>query len=191
MSTSQPDHTNEREPGSDYSDRRTELSDDPEARELLRELAEVLRPEPLPAALVRRIQSDLAAQRVVGNARRWYRRWPAGLAAAAAAALLLAVIGPLSPQRAINTSHTPDVATLTPDEAAEIVAAYGVLDWEGLTDETLAQVAERLEALGRWVEGEQNPNSARPWGAEDDWDTPRTHADETGRGQTAPRWLAA
>ena len=137
----------------DDTDTRAEFA---ETRELVNELRSVLRPEPLPEALARRIARQLDAQ-TVGRRTLILRQLRVG-GLAAAAALLLAVIGPWN----LRTTSV----VLSEQDAASIVAAWEDTSWTGYLDYSLERVSDELDDIEQRIDRE----SGLPWGPEDDWD---------------------
>jgi hypothetical protein len=89
---------------------------------------------------------------------------------AAAACLLVAVL--LPPRRAPQASDTFTPVSLTPGEAAEIVAAYAVLSWDSPIDYTLDTVDASLDGIDRALRREAGSTTLLPWSDDNDWDVP-------------------
>lgn len=149
-----------------------------ETRELLHELRGVLRPEPLPDALVRRIHQQLDAQLVGRRSLALRHLRVAGLAAAAA--LLLTVIGPWNLPG--TTSQTPPTITLSEQDAADIVAAWGQMSWGSYLDYSLERISDELDDIDQRIDRQLGVQTCLPWDPEDDWDL-STHD----RGTAVPR----
>lgn len=142
-----------------------------QTRSLLRELSDVLQPEPLPETVEQYI-CDRIAERSVRPARILLR--PAcriGLAAAAAV-LALVVLSPSNGPR--SPVSAPTAVTLSARDAADIVSAYGVLSWGGSLDQSLERVSSELDAIEQQIERAPEASASLPWGSEDDWDAPPT-----------------
>lgn len=143
--------------------------------EFAADLRGVLRPAPLPNRLVRRIRADWD-QRSVTHAGRWTPTLNF-IGLAAAACLTLALLSPTADDRANSGG---DLA-LSSGDAAKIVAAYGVLSWDGSADYSLNAVDASLDRLQQNLSREANAGGL-PWNADDDWDAPPTNDNESSRG---------
>jgi hypothetical protein len=145
-----------------------------EADERLAPLRSVLRPEPLPATLRQRILAEFDGR---GLAPRRRGLPPVHLAWLAAAACLLVAF--VLPRRTdVESARSLMSAPLSPNEAAEIVAAYRVLSWDSSADYTLEAVDLSLRSIERTLRREANGTSVLPWGRDDDWDVaPRDDAE--------------
>jgi len=146
---------------------------------LVGSLRSVLRPEPLPAMLESRILADL--ERRTAPARRPGLPPVHMLWLAVAACLAVAVLRPpgLAPQPADRLGSV----RLSAGEAAEIAAAYGLLNWDSPAEYTLQTVDASLESIERTLRREPGGAVVLPWDREDDWDVPPT-ADEVGTPQS-------
>ncbi|MCK4341723.1 MAG: hypothetical protein KAY37_08380 [Phycisphaerae bacterium] len=168
-----------------------------EAREVVEALRIALLPEPLP----RRLEDDIRVRLDAEIARRpavW--SLPSRLICTAAAACLLAAL--LSPGQA------PSIE-LSEADAAAIVAAQGLLRWEGSVESSVDDLTARVDDVARKIERVSDPGSffpsgsveylsakvddiARtierdpdahtvlPWDPEDDWDVPAGEAETSG-----------
>ena len=146
---------------------------------LLTSLRDALRPEPLRPAFANRIRAD------------WERRaMPAGrlrlpafhiVGLAAAACLMVALLLPST-----RTRQPVAPVALSSDEAAAIVAAYGVLAWEGPMDGSLDVIGASLDEIERALGPGSESRNLLPWGNEDNWDIPP--AAEDGASQSWMPW---
>jgi anti-sigma factor RsiW len=154
---------------------RARLSADPEAQAefaemqaLVRELQDAMGPDPLPEAVVQRIDARLG-RGPRGRTRVLWR--PIRLAALAAAAVLaLAVVQHLV--RSPASPEAPLAVALSPADAAEIVAVYGLLSWQGHVDYSIEQVSSEVKNIEQRMEREPGVETGLPWSREDDWDVP-------------------
>lgn len=160
------------------------LENGSEFRELLRDLRSALQPTPLPETLTTRIRSDWDARR---RSSAW--RWTPTLnfiGLAAAACLTLAVLSPTSVEPVTGGNNLD----LSPDDAAEIVAAYDVLSWDNSTSYSLNAVGASLDRVQKNLNREPD-GGGLPWGADDDWDVPAASDNGSSRGCDAPdAWCA-
>jgi hypothetical protein len=132
---------------------------------LLVALRAALRPEALPPTLRQRVLADLHGRS--GAGRRPGLRTLSLVGLAAAACVLVAVMVPSSgPQ-------SPDSAVaLSSGEAAEIVAAYGVLTWDSPVDYTLDMLQGSLHEIQQTLRRDSGSSSLLPSDRGDDWDVP-------------------
>lgn len=136
-----------------------------ETRELLRELRDVLGPQPLSDALIRQIHGRM--EESAGSRGQGVLRPFRMLSVAAAAAVVaLLVLGRLGAPPA--SSPTPAAPELTNEDATSIVSACRLLGWNGREDYSLQRVSDRIEEVEQQIEA--GPASHLPWRAEDDWD---------------------
>jgi hypothetical protein len=155
-------------------DRDSELRDElTGTQELLHGLREALKPEPLPETLVRRIHVRLTDQGQIRSTTIWRTIRLAGLAAAAA--LVLALVQPAALPPASNGAAS--TTGLSPTDAADIVAAYGLLDWGGHLDYSIERVTTELKEVERSIEREPGAQTGLPWSRDDDWDAPSASRD--------------
>ncbi len=133
-------------------------------------LSDVLRPEPLPAALRDRIRADF--DRRCAASRPLRVKTNRLVAVALAASVMLVLMLPMN--RAERTLPRSATLSLTSDEAAVIVAAYGVLSWDSPAEYTLDVLDDTLDNLERSLRREDGSTSGLPWGPQDDWDVPPT-----------------
>jgi hypothetical protein len=155
-------------------DRDSELRDElAGTQELLGGLREALRPEPLSETLVRRIHARLTDQDSAPPVTIWRTIRLTGLAAAAA--LVLALVQPAALPPASNRTATP--TALSPADAADIVAAYGLLDWGGHMDYSIERVSTELKEIEQSIKREPGVQTGLPWSREDDWDAPSASRD--------------
>lgn len=153
--------------------------------ELSAALRIALRPEPLPASLVDRIRMDLDRRSGAVRRRRLPKTHLIGLAAAAC--LMVAVMLPAENDHRAARQAAP--LRFSPEEAAEIVAAYGLLTWDCPVDYTLSTVDGALADLERTLRGEADGYRMVPWGREDDWDVPTAVEEAPSRSRAAGEWL--
>ena len=73
---------------------------------------------------------------------------------------------------------------LSAEDAADIAAAYGLLDWDDPVGYSLEQASTALTDLQQKIERCAGTEAAVPWNADDDWDTP---ADGRGSGASIRR----
>jgi predicted anti-sigma-YlaC factor YlaD len=147
-----------------------------ERRELLNALQVALAPEPLPEALRRRIEQEMAR----GRRRRSRLMLLGGAGAVAAACVLGALLVPTRTMQAPYPSEMPaTTVTMTPDDAAAIAAAVGVLTWDSPVDYSLSGLTERVQDTARQVGREHGANTYLPWSADDDWDMPSSSAESS------------
>jgi len=129
-------------------------------------LDEALAPQALPETLVRRIRADW--DRRERPARHvWRLGWTVPLAAAAVVAIVVVLPGPMFERAAPRSEHA---ITLSPEEAAEIVAAFDTLRWDSTFDETLESVSAAVASIDRDLR-RQHPGAGASRG-DDDWDVP-------------------
>ena len=148
--------------------------------ETLNALRDVLRPEPLPASLVARIEQDWDARG--GRTRIRLAPWRT-IGLAAAAALLIAVLYP-----AQFSSDGGSTMAITQEEARLIAAAWGTVemaDWDATTmsgtTATIESVGESLVKIERQLTGERSDSRLLPWGRDDDWDMPPASEQDASR----------
>jgi hypothetical protein len=137
-----------------------------ESRELIAAVTKALRPEPLPLALQRRIHERLdaaALTRAPGRLRRLHI-----VSTAAAACLLTAMFTPQVQRPRADMERI----VVTDHDAAEIVAAYGLLCWDAPLDYSIDQVDAVLADLEQLLQRKPGSSALLPWDAEDDWDVP-------------------
>jgi hypothetical protein len=132
---------------------------------LLASLRDVLRPEPLPAALADRIRAGWESRAAPAGR----LRLPAIrlVELAAAACLMVALL--LPPAR---TRQAAGPVALSPDEAGAIVAAWGVLAWEGPVDGSLDVISASLDEIESALGRESERRTLLPWSSDDNWDVP-------------------
>jgi hypothetical protein len=153
--------------------------------ELLAALRVALQPEPLPASLVDRIQMDFDQRTGTGRPRGLPKIHLIGLAAAAC--LLVAVM--LPPENDHRAARQLAPLTFSSEEAAEIVAAYGLLSWDCPVDYTLSALDTTLDDLERTLRGDASGDRMLPWGREDDWDVPPATEEAPSRSRATGEWL--
>jgi predicted anti-sigma-YlaC factor YlaD len=140
------------------------------AQELLANLRTALEPETLSPAVAEQIcaRLEIAAAR----SRRRIPGWLRVGCTAAAAAVLTAVLWPhkFTPPRTLESPAV--VVELTPQEASDLLAAYSLLGWDSLTDESIQELGSRVQSITQRVERQSTAAEALPWRAEDDWDLP-------------------
>jgi hypothetical protein len=132
---------------------------------LLASLRDVLRPEPLPAALGDRIRAEWESRAAPVGRLRLPVIHLVGMAAAAC--LMVALLLPTARTR----QHAAPVA-LSSDEAATIVSAFGVLAWEGPVDGSLDVISTSLDEIERELARESESRTLLPWNSDDNWDVP-------------------
>jgi len=132
---------------------------------LLASLREVLRPEPLSPALGDRIRAGWESRAAPAGRLRLPTVRLLGLAAAAC--LMVALL--LQPAR---TRQPAAPVALSPDEAAAIVAAWGVLAWEGPVDGSLGVISASLDEIESALGRESERRTLFPWSSDDNWDVP-------------------
>jgi|GEM_PF-3879427 len=138
--------------------------------EFLHSLQDALRPEPLPDELTDRIRADWDRRAVPGRVIR-LRSW--SWAAAAAACLMVL----LWPSRQFDSSFA--AVELTADDAALIVAAYGVLSWEDTVDYSIAMIDVSMNDIDQTLRVDGGVSGAAYF--DDAWDLPISdNAGETG-----------
>lgn len=153
-----------------------------ESRELFADLRRALRPTPLVPALHRRICDRVAMPDSDSGALR--ERGPWALVATAAAAGFLAFV--FSPD-AETASSRAETLLASHRDVEEIVAAYGLLQWNASTEYTLGLVGSRIDDLERAAGRESDAPTLLPWTTDDDWDAPAEHADAPAGGMATPR----
>lgn len=176
-----------------------------ESREWLGALAQTLQPEPLPAALERRIcdhlsdaqasngQTHEAATRNAlfesesrNDRRRALLSSPLRLIGAALAACLLAGAFVSQPTSAFphGTGHAETLA-LSPDDATELLFTWSLLRWTGPLEESVEQLTDFVQTLEGKIQPASETSRPWPWTPNDDWDAPP--AEKENSSQTAPR----
>lgn len=148
--------------------------------ELLSSLRVALRPEPLPAGLVSRIRADWHARS--GPLYRLSLGPFHLLGTAAAAAVMIAVL--LQPGLADRAPGSADAVALSSDQAAAIVAAFGVIAWDSPTEYSLDLVDTSLEDVERTLQRAAGSGTLLPWNSDDDWDLPAAIDDGASRNKT-------
>ena len=163
---------------------RHRAGDEEQRDRLLRELSDVLQPEPLSESVERRIwdridrQFPAAAPPAVRRLRR------IGLAVAAAVLALVALSDRDAPPA---PADEPAPVVLSAEDAAEIVAAYGVLVWNGPLDYSFQHVSNELDAIEQRIERSPTASADLPWEPEDDWDAPPAEPETTSPRPAATR----
>jgi hypothetical protein len=144
------------------------------SRDFVSSLREALEPDTLSSELTRRIRAEVAHARARrSRVRLWTLRTAAGLAAAAAIALVVV------PR--IGESDAPvGQWDLSEQEAATIVQAYAMLPWEGPED-LVSSLETEVREVAQTIEGGQSYEGYLPWGPEDDWDLPVGEVDSSAR----------
>ncbi len=143
---------------------RQELS---QARRLVADLCEALRPEPGSAALIARVAAGLdRAAKASVDSRRWL--WVAGLAAAALVAVTLPPWWLIS---RLGGLPDPVRTELSSDDAAAVARALATLTWDSAADYCADGLSQRIAELSRLISGRTvDQGGCLPWAAEDDWD---------------------
>lgn len=135
--------------------------------EMLNALRSALRPEPLSGALIDRIRRDWDLRSRGARRLRLSRAAWLGLAAAAGltVTLLIPTTRPMAEQTVLATK-------LTETDAAAIVQALAVMEWEGAVEYTIDLADASLSALLGTVSSDASRNGEYSWFAGDDWDAP-------------------
>jgi hypothetical protein len=137
---------------------------------MLSSLRDALRPAPLPAALVRRIESGWVAPRDVPLSMRlaWLR--PA-LAAAALATLFFIPSG-------VRSGANANQIVLTEEETQLMLAAFAAGRWYAPCDAAIDRLSENVDRLSEQVQpGSEGDRS-------DEWDFPRTRPEPASPGSS-------
>ena len=135
--------------------------------ELLASLQTALRPEPLPDALVDRIQQDWDRRGRSARTIKLPRSLWLGLAAAAG--LTLALLIPTA-----QTTNPPAVASvaLSDADATAIVQALAVMEWDGAVEYTISLADASLDVLQETITADASRDEEFFLFAADDWDAP-------------------
>lgn len=138
---------------------------------LLTSLRDALRPESLRPALANRIRADWERRATPAGRLRLPALHIVGLAAAAC--LIVALLLPTT-----RTRQPAARVALSSDEAAAIVAAFGVLAWEGPMDGSLDVISASLEEIERTLGQDSDSKTSLPWSSENNWDVPASTDEE-------------
>src|SRR5262245_5629178 len=139
---------------------------------LITPLREALRPVPLDAALIRRIESQWTSNS--GLRWGWFAWAPAALVAAALAFLF--VFPPIT----LDNSAPLD---LVAEDTDAVLAAYAEGRWRGTTDAVIEHLLEKVQDLTEEL-GSPSAGSLA-----DDWDLPSPRAEEATPGRSGRRLL--
>jgi hypothetical protein len=132
---------------------------------LLASLRDALRPEPLSPALRDRIRAGWESHVVPAGRLRLPAIRLIGLAAAAC--VMVALLLPTA-----RTRPPAAPVALSSDEAAAIVAVFGVLAWEGPVDGSLDVISASLDEMERALTQDSESSALLPWSSDDNWDVP-------------------
>jgi len=136
-----------------------------QTRALLNDLRAALRPAPLTATALTRIQQRLDQLAGACTPSGW--RWLRIVGLAAAATVLLTVLAPWRLPRGAPTAFE-----LSGDDAAAIVMACRQLAWSGKLDYDLQRVADELDEIRQQINQDSGGDCRVRWGAGNDWDAP-------------------
>ncbi|MFH1747001.1 MAG: hypothetical protein ABIG44_08145 [Planctomycetota bacterium] len=137
-----------------------------ETGKMLGDLRKALEPQPLPEALTARIRREFDARTQRSPVVLLHPFRVAGLAAAAA--LILAFLGPLNLPGI--SSSAPEPGAITETDAAAILSVFSAVDWSSYMDYSMQQVTSDLDVIGQRINREQESSSYLPWSLEEDWD---------------------